>query len=107
MKSGLSGLAATTSQSVGGCMRRDDTANAPTDGGRVTLKRAIMILANMKLAIIGYGNVGRALARLLRDKHKEFPFTITGIHTLRHGTATDSAGLAEKVTEAMKQLIGY
>ena len=47
----------------------------------------------MKLAIIGYGNVGRALARLLREKRKEFPFTITGIHTLRHGTAVDAAGL--------------
>jgi homoserine dehydrogenase len=54
----------------------------------------------MKLAIIGYGNVGRALARLLRAKRKEFPFTITGIHTLRHGTAVDAAGLADKVTEA-------
>src|ERR1035438_679651 len=54
----------------------------------------------MKLAIIGYGNVGRALARLLRAKRKEFPFTITGIHTLRHGTAADAAGLADKVTEA-------
>ena len=59
-----------------------------------------MKLAIMKLAIIGYGNVGRTLARLLRDKRKEFPFTITGIHTLRHGTATDSAGLAANVTEA-------
>jgi homoserine dehydrogenase len=49
----------------------------------------------VKLAIIGYGNVGRALARLLRQKRREFPFTITGIHTLRHGTAVDPAGLAE------------
>ncbi len=47
----------------------------------------------MKLALIGYGNVGRALARLLRQKRREFPFTITGIHTLRHGTAVDAAGL--------------
>jgi homoserine dehydrogenase len=54
----------------------------------------------LKLAIVGYGNVGRALARLLRDKRKEFPFTITGIHTLRHGTAADRAGLPAKVTDA-------
>ncbi len=54
----------------------------------------------LKLAIIGYGNVGRALTRMLRDKHKEFPFTVTGIHTLRHGTAADPAGLPAKVTEA-------
>ena len=54
----------------------------------------------MKLAIIGYGNVGRALARLLREKRREFPFTITGIHTLRHGTAVDAGGLPAHVTEA-------
>lgn len=49
----------------------------------------------MKLALIGYGNVARALATLLRRKRREFPFTITGIHTLRHGTAVDPAGLSE------------
>jgi len=37
--------------------------------------------------------VGRALARLLAQKRQEFPFVITGIHTLRHGTAVDPAGL--------------
>jgi homoserine dehydrogenase len=47
----------------------------------------------LKLALIGYGNVGQALARLVRKKRREFPFTITGIHTLRHGTAADPAGL--------------
>jgi homoserine dehydrogenase len=47
----------------------------------------------LKLALIGYGNVGRFLARLLRQKRREFPFTITGIHTLRHGTAVDPCGL--------------
>lgn len=50
----------------------------------------------MKLALIGYGNVGRALARLLARKRREFPFTITGIHTLRHGTAIAPEGLAEE-----------
>ena len=49
----------------------------------------------MKLALIGYGNVGRALARLLRQKRRQFPFKITGIHTLRHGTAADPRGLPE------------
>ena len=49
----------------------------------------------MKLALIGYGNVGRALARLICSKRREFPFTITGIHTLRHGTAIDPRGLPE------------
>ena len=47
----------------------------------------------MKLAIIGYGNVGRALARLVRKQRHDYPFRITGIHTLRHGTAADSGGL--------------
>ena len=37
--------------------------------------------------------MARALERLLRDKRREFPFTITGIHTLRHGTAVDRNGL--------------
>ncbi len=47
----------------------------------------------MKLALIGYGNVGRGLARLLSREAQDFPFTVTGIHTLRHGTAVDPAGL--------------
>jgi homoserine dehydrogenase len=49
----------------------------------------------MKLALIGYGNVGRALARLLRQKRRQYPFSVTGIHTLRHGTAVDPNGLLE------------
>jgi len=47
----------------------------------------------LRLAFIGYGNVGRALAALIRRKRSEFPFVITGIHTLRHGTAADPKGL--------------
>ena len=50
----------------------------------------------MRLALIGYGNVGRALAALIRRKRKEFPFVITGIHTLRHGTAVDPGGVPEE-----------
>jgi homoserine dehydrogenase len=49
----------------------------------------------LRLALIGYGNVGRALAALIRRKRREFPFLITGIHTLRHGTAADPEGLGE------------
>lgn len=49
----------------------------------------------MKLALIGYGNVGRALLPLLRKKRKEFPFRVTGVHTLRHGTAVDRNGVGE------------
>ena len=49
----------------------------------------------MNLALIGYGHVGRALARLLRHKRAEFPFLVTGIHTLRHGTAVAPEGLPD------------
>ena len=47
----------------------------------------------MKLALIGYGRVARELVRLIRAKRHEYPFSVTGIHTLRHGTAADPAGL--------------
>ncbi len=47
----------------------------------------------MKLALIGYGNVGRAFARLLETQRRVFPFRIVAIHTLRHGTAVDERGL--------------
>jgi homoserine dehydrogenase len=52
----------------------------------------------LKLALIGYGNVGRALAKLLAAKRADFPFVITGIHTLRHGTAIDPAGVKDADT---------
>jgi hypothetical protein len=45
--------------------------------------------------LIGYGNVARSLARLLQKKRSEYPFTITGIHTLRHGSVTNPSGLPE------------
>jgi homoserine dehydrogenase len=47
----------------------------------------------MKLALIGYGHVGRAFARLLEQKRAAFPFRIVAIHTLRHGTAYHASGL--------------
>jgi homoserine dehydrogenase len=49
----------------------------------------------LKLALIGYGHAARALARLLRHKRAEFRFLVTGIHTLRHGTAVAPEGLPE------------
>ncbi len=48
----------------------------------------------MKLALIGYGNVGRAFGRLIERKRASFPFRIVGIHTAHHGTAIDPGGLA-------------
>lgn len=47
----------------------------------------------MDVALIGYGNVGRAFARLLERKRASFPFRVVGIHTARHGTAIDPKGL--------------
>src|SRR5271165_307319 len=38
----------------------------------------------MRLALIGYGNVGRAFARLIQSQ--PYPFQIAGIHTAHHGT---------------------
>lgn len=40
--------------------------------------------------------MGRALARLLRKKRREYPFRVTGVHTLRHGTAVDAKGVGEE-----------
>lgn len=52
-----------------------------------------------KLAFIGFGNVGRALARLLLRKRQELEenydlsFTPVAIATARHGSALDTGGL--------------
>ncbi|HVN55568.1 MAG TPA: homoserine dehydrogenase [Anaerolineaceae bacterium] len=51
------------------------------------------------LALIGFGNVGRALARLLLRKQPDLrdryglTFAVTGIYTGRHGLAIDARGL--------------
>jgi homoserine dehydrogenase len=47
----------------------------------------------VRLALIGFGGVGRAFARLLERQEAVFPFRIAGIHTARHGTAIDPDGL--------------
>jgi homoserine dehydrogenase len=47
----------------------------------------------LNLALIGYGNAGKAFAGLLQAKRSVFPFRITAIHTARHGTAYDPGGL--------------
>ena len=47
----------------------------------------------MRIALIGYGNVGRAFAELLKQQRASYPFRIVGIHTARHGTAYDDGGL--------------
>lgn len=47
----------------------------------------------MRVAIIGYGRVARAFARLLERQRKAYPFRIVAAHTLRHGSAYDPRGL--------------
>jgi len=46
----------------------------------------------LRVALVGFGNVGRAFALLVQRKRAVFPFRIVGAHT-RHGTAIVNAGL--------------
>jgi homoserine dehydrogenase len=48
----------------------------------------------LRLALVGFGNVGRAFARLLIAKRRVFPFRIVGITTARHGAAFNHHGLS-------------
>lgn len=56
-------------------------------------------MSHYNLALLGFGNVGRAFARLLLRKQAELllrynlTFSITGIATSRHGCAIDHDGL--------------
>lgn len=54
---------------------------------------------NYKLAFLGFGNVGKALAKLLLKKEEELmrrydvTFTVTGISTRKHGSAINPQGI--------------
>lgn len=71
-------------------------------------------MPDIKLALLGFGNVGRALARLLLIKRDELRrryqinWQVVGIATLRHGVAIDPGGLdleqALTLSEAGKDL---
>ncbi|MCU0489874.1 MAG: hypothetical protein MUE67_13110 [Anaerolineales bacterium] len=56
-------------------------------------------MPHYKLALLGFGNVGQALARLLLRKQDELhhryelTFSVTGIATGHHGNAIDPAGI--------------
>jgi homoserine dehydrogenase len=56
-------------------------------------------MPHYKLALLGFGNVGQALARLLLRKQDELhhryelTFSVTGIATGRHGNAINPAGI--------------
>ena len=60
----------------------------------------------MRLALIGFGNVGRAFARLLEKNRSVYPFRIVAIHTATHGTSYDDSGFgapAASVDEFLKR----
>jgi homoserine dehydrogenase len=56
-------------------------------------------MTHYKLALLGFGNVGKALAHLLLAKEKEIQaergltFSVTGIYTAHHGSAINPAGI--------------
>lgn len=56
-------------------------------------------MSHYKLSLLGFGNVGQALARLLLRKQEDLisdyslTFAVTGIATGRHGIAIDPAGI--------------
>lgn len=56
-------------------------------------------MTHYNLAILGFGNVGKALAKLLLEKETEIretagvTFSVTGIFTQRHGAAINPAGI--------------
>jgi len=56
-------------------------------------------MKQIRLALIGFGNVGRAFARLIIAKQEELAknydleLSVTGIATLHHGTAINPAGI--------------
>jgi homoserine dehydrogenase len=47
----------------------------------------------LNVALIGFGNVGRAFARLMQAQRARYPFRIVAAHTLRHGTVYDPKGI--------------
>jgi len=66
-------------------------------------------MPHYQLALLGFGNVGRALARLLLRKRAELQavydltFSVTGIATQRHGSAIDPDGLdLERALQAVE-----
>ena len=71
-------------------------------------------MPHYNLALLGFGNVGRALARLLQRKETELKsryditFSVTGIATGKHGAAVNPAGLdyirAAELVEAGESL---
>ena len=57
-------------------------------------------MTHLRITLLGFGNVGQALARLLLRKRDQLQrdydltYTVTGIATARHGVAIDSQGIS-------------
>jgi homoserine dehydrogenase len=51
----------------------------------------------LRLALLGYGNVAKALAGLLRQQRHRYPFRVTGIQTAKHGAAFGPDLLSEPI----------
>jgi homoserine dehydrogenase len=69
-------------------------------------------MPNLNLALIGFGNVGRALLRLLSQRECAvesqygITFTVTGIATGRHGMAIDPDGLDLERALQLGEMLG-
>lgn len=67
-------------------------------------------MTHYKLALLGFGNVGKAFARLLLQKQTELEksygitFAITGIATRNHGIAINSDGISLEESLAVENL---
>jgi homoserine dehydrogenase len=69
-------------------------------------------MPHYNLAMLGFGNVGRALARLLLRKEAEIKslygitFSLTGVYTGRHGGALDRSGIDPERAAALVEAGG-
>ncbi len=50
-------------------------------------------MTRLSLALLGFGNVGRALATLLDERARDVPLTVTAIVTKRHGWWVGASGI--------------
>jgi homoserine dehydrogenase len=55
--------------------------------------RAHCYSLEVRVVLLGYGNVGKAFPQLLKKKRSVYPFPIVGIHTANHGSVFDFRGL--------------
>jgi homoserine dehydrogenase len=69
--------------------KRGSTENA--GGAPATRIKYKFSVTGMRLALYGFGNVGRALARMLLATRT--PFTVTALATRRHGAVVDANGI--------------